>query len=76
MKQLILRIKELEEITGCNRLTLRRWWEAGYFPKPSKLGSSHLAWRTEAIEKWMDESFASVVEDINDIDALLEDKSE
>ena len=55
-KQKLLYIQDVEQIIGRSRLTLRRWWMAGHFPIPTKLNSSVLAWRTESIERWIDQN--------------------
>lgn len=52
-KQKLLFIQDVEQIIGRNRLTLRRWWTAGKFPKPTKLNGTALAWKTEVIEQWI-----------------------
>ena len=53
LKQQLLFIQDVEQIIGRNRLTLRRWWSAGKFPKPTKLNGTALAWQTEVIEQWI-----------------------
>ena len=53
LKQKLLFIQDLETIIGRNRLTLRRWWIAGKFPKPTKLNGTALAWQTEIIDQWI-----------------------
>lgn len=53
--QEILFIKDVERIIGRNRLTLRRWWQKGLFPKP-KLINNRLAWHTDSIEQWINEN--------------------
>lgn len=55
LKQELLYITHLEQMTGRNRVTLRRWWNKGLFPKPSKINSV-LVWRTEVIEQWINEN--------------------
>jgi len=52
-KQQILFIRDVEEIIGRNRLTLRRWWVTGKFPKPVKLNNSVLSWHYDVIEQWI-----------------------
>lgn len=52
----LLYINDVEQITGRNRLTLRRWWEKGAFPKPTKLHSSVLAWHSKTIQQWINEN--------------------
>jgi prophage regulatory protein len=48
----LLYIYDLEQITGRNRLTLRRWWSKGLFPTPSKINAV-LVWRKEVIDEWI-----------------------
>lgn len=55
-KQQILFIKELEKIIGRNRFTLRRWWNAGKFPVPTKLNGNALAWPARTIELWIEQN--------------------
>lgn len=50
-------IHDIEQITGRNRLTLRRWWEKGKFPKPIKLHSSVLVWHITTIQQWLSEIY-------------------
>ncbi|AAU28623.1 TPA: AlpA family phage regulatory protein [Legionella pneumophila] len=52
-KQKLLFIKDVEQIIGRNRLTLRRWWSAGKFPTPTKLNGTVLVWQTDVIEQWI-----------------------
>jgi prophage regulatory protein len=54
--QQILFITDLEKLIGRNRLTLRRWWTDGKFPKPIKLNGTTLAWHTETINHWINHS--------------------
>ncbi|VEG89603.1 helix-turn-helix transcriptional regulator [Legionella spiritensis] len=56
IEQQLLFIKDVEKITGCNRMTLRRWWIAGNFPKPVKLNGSVLAWHYDIIEQWINDN--------------------
>jgi prophage regulatory protein len=63
--QQILFINDLEQIIGRNRLTLRRWWLAGKFPKPVRLNGSDLAWHLSAITEWIEQSFLHASESIN-----------
>lgn len=52
----LLYIKDVEQIIGRNRLTLRRWWQNGKFPKPTKLNGNVLAWRSETIVVWINQN--------------------
>lgn len=61
--QKLLFIKDVEQIIGRNRLTLRRWWEANKFPKPTKLNGTVLAWRNDAIDQWINSSVDEVYHD-------------
>lgn len=49
----LIYIRDAEKIIGRSRLTLRRWWEKGKFPKPT-LVNSRLAWRIEVIEEFIE----------------------
>ena len=54
-KQQLLFTKDVEKITGFNRVTLRRWWREGYFPAPVKLNGRVLAWHHDDIHQWIDD---------------------
>lgn len=58
--QKLLFIKDVEQIVGRNRLTLRRWWEASKFPKPTKLNGTVLVWRSDVIDRWIKDSVDEV----------------
>ncbi|MCX7120095.1 MAG: AlpA family phage regulatory protein [Legionellales bacterium] len=49
-------ITDLEKIIGRNRLTIRRWWLGGKFPKPIKLNGSTLMWHVETINEWINQT--------------------
>ncbi|WP_223168316.1 helix-turn-helix transcriptional regulator [Legionella israelensis] len=49
-------MKDVKQLTRRSPLTLRRWWEKGKFPKPTKLHSSVLAWNVTTIQRWIDEN--------------------
>ena len=55
LSQQVLFITDLEQIIGRNRLTLRRWWEDGKFPRPVKLNGTTLAWHAESINDWINQ---------------------
>ena len=55
-KQQILFMKDVEKILGISSITLRRWWVAGYFPKPVKMNGSMLAWHHDVIHQWINEN--------------------
>lgn len=57
--QKLLFIKDVEQIIGRNRLTLRRWWEKNKFPKPTKLNNSVLAWRSDVIYQWINNNLSA-----------------
>lgn len=56
LSQQVLFITDLEKIIGRNRLTLRRWWLEGKFPKPVKLNGSTLVWHADTINKWIEQN--------------------
>ena len=53
LSQQVFFITDLEKIIGRNRLTLRRWWTDGKFPKPVKLNGTTLAWHSNDINDWI-----------------------
>ncbi|MFT4059863.1 MAG: hypothetical protein QM652_09970 [Legionella sp.] len=56
LKPQIYFIKDAEEITRRNRLTLRRWWEKNLFPQPTLI-NNRLAWHADIIDQWINENF-------------------
>ena len=56
LSQKVLFTPDLEKIIGRNRLTLRRWWLSGKFPKPVKLHGNTLAWSANIIEEWLEKN--------------------
>jgi prophage regulatory protein len=59
LSQKLLFIKDVEMIVGRNRLTLRRWWTAGKFPKPIKLNGTSLAWHIDILNRWIEETMSN-----------------
>ncbi|MDA2927997.1 AlpA family phage regulatory protein [Acidobacteria bacterium AH-259-G07] len=37
-----------------NRMTLKRWIEAGDFPSPVRLGINTIAWHATEVKEWLD----------------------
>jgi len=56
LSQQVFFITDLEKIIGRNRLTLRRWWMEGKFPRPVKLNGTTLAWHSHAIDEWINQT--------------------
>ena len=66
LSQKILFLPDLEVVIGRNRLTLRRWWLDGKFPKPVKLNGNNLAWSSKVIDEWIEKNLqSSWLEDID-----------
>ncbi len=59
LSQKLLFISDVEKIIGRNRLTLRRWWTTGKFPKPVKLNGAVLVWHINSIEGWIENNIAT-----------------
>jgi predicted DNA-binding transcriptional regulator AlpA len=53
--KIIFYTKDVEEVIGKSRITLRRWWTAKKFPSPQML-NGRLAWRAEVIYRWINEN--------------------
>lgn len=49
----ILRLPELERVTGLKRSTIYRDIQAGTFPAPLKLGKAASGWRSSDVAKWL-----------------------
>ena len=60
LSQQVFFITDLEKIIGRNRLTLRRWWMTGKFPKPVKLNGTTLAWHSLAIHEWIKQNIIDI----------------
>lgn len=54
VSQKVLFIPDLERMIGRNRVTLRRWWLTGKFPRPVKLNGTTLAWHSDEIDEWIE----------------------
>lgn len=59
INQQILFIKDAEQIIGRNRLTLRRMWTTGRFPKPILI-NNRLAWHADVIDQWIKQNVQGV----------------
>jgi len=54
LKRQLLYMQDVAQLTGKHPITLRRWWNQGKFPKPTK--HSVLVWRAEIIFQWITEN--------------------
>ncbi len=51
----IIRFNELKTlIGGVNRDTIKRWEQAGDFPKRIKLGGRAMGWLMKDVQEWID----------------------
>ena len=66
LKPKIYFIRDAEEVTRRNRLTLRRWWQKKLFPTPSLI-NNRLAWDAEVIEQWIKENLQGFTNGANDV---------
>lgn len=48
-----VRLNHLLKLIPVSDATIRRWVEAGIFPKPVKLGLQMHGWRVEDVRSWM-----------------------
>lgn len=51
----LLRLPVVTEITGLKRSAIYKKMDEGNFPRPVRLGGRAVAWRSDAIEKWINE---------------------
>ena len=54
MRDSILRIKDVMQITTLSRTTLYRLIGRGDFPQPLKLGPNARGWRQSEVEAWVE----------------------
>lgn len=55
MEDRIIRVRELEEITGVSERSLRRYEERGDFPRRIKISQRAIGWRMSEVQKWLNE---------------------
>lgn len=49
----LLRVTEVIQITGLHRSAIYAAIDAGTFPKPRKIASQSVRWRTDEIQDWI-----------------------
>ena len=54
MNDRLLRLPEVEGITGLKRSTIYMMAQEGTFPRPVKLTKRSSAWRNSEIQQWID----------------------
>ena len=59
-RQKLLFIKDVEQIIGRSRQTIRRWCEKNKFPHPIKLNDTVRAWRAEVIYQWINDNMGEI----------------
>ena len=50
----IIRLPEVQALTGQSRSSIYRRIAAGTFPPPVKLGERSIGWREQAVLQWID----------------------
>ena len=53
-----LRRREVEELTGLSRSTIYALMSRGEFPKPVKVSTRAVRWRSDVIEGWQEDRTA------------------
>ena len=54
MHNKLLRLRQVEEITGLSRSSIYRRMQAGEFPRPVKIGSTAVRWSEGEIVAWLE----------------------
>jgi prophage regulatory protein len=54
MPEMIMRRRQVEEVTGLSRSTIYAMITEGLFPRPLKLGKRAVGWRASDIQQWLD----------------------
>lgn len=49
----LIRLPEVEEITGCKKSTIYQFMRAGTFPKPVRLNVRTVGWPESAVLQWV-----------------------
>ena len=49
----MLRLPEVEAVTGLSRTTLWRYEQVGKFPSRRKIGPHLVGWRSDEVESWI-----------------------
>lgn len=55
----VLRIRELQNVTGFSKSTLYRWIQKGDFPKPIHCGPGAVGWLEQEVEEWIETKAAA-----------------
>jgi prophage regulatory protein len=58
----MLRLPEVEEITGLSGTTIWRHEREGRFPRRRRLGSTLVAWRSDEVQEWIESLPAAELE--------------
>ncbi|MCM5506716.1 AlpA family transcriptional regulator [Vibrio sp. SCSIO 43169] len=53
----LLRLKEVQSITGLSKTTIYEYMSQGLFPKSVKIGQRAVAWSSADIENWQNEKY-------------------
>ena len=51
----LLRLPEVEAITGLKKSAIYCWMKKDAFPQPVRLGSRAVAWRSREIRQWIND---------------------
>ena len=54
MHDRLLRRRQVEEITSMSRSSIYRLMQEGEFPRPVKVGSAAVRWRSSDITEWLE----------------------
>jgi len=55
---MLIRLKEVIEVTGVSKSTIYRWMSEGEFPKQIPLGKRSSAWVKEEVVSWINQRMA------------------
>ncbi len=57
MHEVLLCLNEVENIVKVSGRTVRRWMDAGQFPRHTRIGANSVRWRKSDIDKWVADKF-------------------
>jgi predicted DNA-binding transcriptional regulator AlpA len=55
LKEDLYYMDDIVRVTGKPKLTIRRWFNKGIFPKPTMIPGNRLVWKVKIIEKWLND---------------------
>ena len=49
----VVRLPQVQQVTGAKRSTIYKWIAQGLFPRPIKVGMRSVGWLESEVEQWL-----------------------